>query len=65
MQQTTKERHAGKNAQERARQTNYENMIKQPPPKTWSARMPAYCFTPLCPDREWRTADREKGEGNG
>ena len=24
--------------------------IKEPQPETWSARMPAYAFTELCPD---------------
>ena len=30
------------------REAKYENMKKEPPPKTWSARMPAYCYTELC-----------------
>ncbi len=32
----------------RLREAKYGNMRKEPPPKTWSARMPAYCFTELC-----------------
>ena len=27
-----------------------ESAIKEPPPNTWSARMPAYAYTSLCPD---------------
>lgn len=38
----------------RLREAKYENMKKEPPPKTWSARMPAYCYTELCVDWELR-----------
>ena len=38
-----------------------EAAIREPPPKTWSATHPAYCFTVLCPEPEWR----RKPEGGG
>ncbi len=31
-----------------------ESAIREPPPKTWSATHPAYCFTRLCPVPELR-----------
>lgn len=34
---------------EHRRQARYEGMIGLPLPQTWSARMPAYCYTVLCP----------------
>lgn len=47
-----KEAHA---AHELARQTGYLQMATGPRPKTWSARMPAYCYTVLCPDERYRS----------
>lgn len=35
--------------EKRVREAEYERMQKKPPPRTWSARMPAYCYTELCP----------------
>lgn len=32
----------------------YEEMITGPRARTWSAQMPAYCFTELCPDPQYR-----------
>lgn len=39
---------------EKTKQEKYKNILEKsmPPCKTWSARMPAYCFSVLCPD-EW------------
>lgn len=34
-----------------------------PPCKTWPARMPAYCFTVLCPDARYRPVAQDKGDG--
>ena len=31
-----------------------EAAIREPPPKTWSATHPAYCYTELCPDQRLR-----------
>ena len=31
-----------------------ESAIREPPPDTWSARMPAYAYTSLCPVPELR-----------
>lgn len=44
----------------RAKQALYNDILTEavPPRKTWSARMPAYCFTALCPDVQYRP---EKG----
>ena len=62
MKQTTKERREAHAAQERARQTGYEKMLTGPRPKTWSARMPAYCFTALCADPGMRRPEGERGK---
>lgn len=35
-----------------------ESAIKEPPPNTWSARMPAYTYTVACPDPELREPPR-------
>lgn len=37
---------------EHRRQVRYEGMIGLPRPETWSAQMPAYCYTVLCPVSE-------------
>lgn len=42
--------HMAKLAANRRRGAKYENMLKGAPAKTWSARMPAYCYTELCAD---------------
>ena len=38
----------------RLREAKVETMLREPPPKTWSARMLVYCFTELCVDPELR-----------
>lgn len=49
-----------------ARQAEFGEMILRPIPDTWSARMPAYCYTALCPDAELREPPkRQKGEEHG
>lgn len=63
MRKTSKERQTAHMAQERARQTGYEKMLTGPRPKTWSARMPAYCFTVLCPDAELRRYPEGESDG--
>ena len=62
MKQTTKERREAHAAQERARQTGYEKMLTGPRPKTWSARMPAYCYTELCVDPGMRRLEGGRGK---
>lgn len=37
-------------------------MSAAPIPDTWSARMPAYCYTELCPDAELREPPDVKRE---
>ena len=49
-----KKQHAAVLVKQQAMAAKVEMMLREPPPKTWSARMPAYCFTELCPDRELR-----------
>lgn len=63
MKRTSKERQIAHMAQERARQTGYEKMLTGPRPKTWSARMPAYCYTVLCVVRELRRYSEEESHG--
>lgn len=41
---------------EHRRQVRYEGMIGLPRPETWSAQMPAYCYTVLCPELGRRTS---------
>ncbi|RKJ00465.1 hypothetical protein D7X87_22750 [bacterium D16-54] len=38
----------------KSRQDQYDRILKTAPCGTWSARMPAYCFTVLCPDVRYR-----------
>ena len=49
-----------KKRSEIARQADLEVMSSSPAPKTWSATMPAYCYTELCPVAEMRTARKRK-----
>ncbi len=49
-----KKQHAEVLQKQQAMAAKVEMMLREPPPKTWSARMPAYCFTELCPDWELR-----------
>ncbi len=49
-----------KKRSEIARQADLEVMASSPTPKTWSATMPAYCYTELCPVAEMRTARKRK-----
>lgn len=61
MKRTSKERQTDHMAQERARQPSCEKMLTGPRPKTWSSRMPAYCYTELCPEPELRrSVDNER-----
>lgn len=62
MRKTSKDRQTAHMAQERARQTGYEKMLTSPRPKTWNARMPAYCYTVLCPEPELRRYPEEKSD---
>lgn len=34
-----------------------ESAVREPPPDTWSVRMPAYAYTPACA-RPWSCAGR-------
>lgn len=43
-------------ARHRAVEACNDAAIREPPPKTWAARKPAYAYTPLCPDQELREA---------
>lgn len=39
----------------KTKQAQYNDiLIDQRPCKTWPARRPAYCFTALCPDLQYR-----------
>lgn len=38
----------------RAKAATAAEALREPPPDTWSATMPAYCYTVLCPDPELR-----------
>ncbi|MBS5606284.1 MAG: hypothetical protein KHX84_18220 [Enterocloster asparagiformis] len=38
----------------RAKAATAAEALRELPPDTWSATMPAYCYTMLCPDPELR-----------
>ncbi len=40
----------------RAKAATAAEALREPPPDTWSAIMPAYCYTALCPDPDLREA---------
>lgn len=41
--------------EEMAKHRKYEELLKdQAPERTWSMDMPAYCYTPACPDPDLR-----------
>lgn len=44
----------------RARAAAAASAVQEPPPDTWSATMPAYCYTVLCPDPERRVAPERR-----
>lgn len=52
----SKARKKGSGEAGRAKQVLYNDILTEAvlPRKTWSARMPAYCFTALCPDARYR-----------
>ena len=54
MRKSSKEHKVDSARRERAFQAELEEMIKGPQVKTFSARMPAYTYTGLCPDLELR-----------
>ena len=59
-----KEEHAMALQSAQARAAKQEYILKGPRPETHSATMPAYCYTPACPDpklREpiWRRYSRQ------
>lgn len=54
MRKSSKEHKVDSVLRERAFQAELDAMLKGPPVKTFSARMPAYTYTGLCPDRELR-----------
>lgn len=54
--------------QRRRRASVQEDILKGPQPETWSAQMPAYCYTALCPEpelRESRTSRLYQEEQDG
>ena len=47
---------AGKAMALRAKAATAAEALRESPPDTWSAIMPAYCYTALCPDPNLREA---------
>lgn len=47
---------AEERAEAEARAAKQHYILKGLPATTWSARMPAYCYTELCPNRKMREA---------
>lgn len=54
MRKSSKEHKVDSMLRERAFQAELESMIKGPPVTTFSAQMPAYTYTGLCPDPRLR-----------
>lgn len=62
MYKTAKENDQEKRDKEKYRNALYDEMEKVRPRKTWSATMPAFCYTELCPMPKYRKRRREDGE---
>ena len=60
MRKSNKAKRADKLRTQHAKAAAYSQEIKARP-ATWAARMPAYCYTELCPDPALRRAAGEKG----
>lgn len=54
MRKTAKEILIEKRIVQRGKAARYERYLKNGCQQTWSARMPPYCFTELCPDPRYR-----------
>lgn len=57
MRKSNKAKRADKLSVQHAKDAAYSQEIKERP-STWSARMPAYCYTELCPDPALRERPR-------
>lgn len=51
---------AARATSDRARAAFADSAVREPPPDTCSATMPAYCYTALCPDPELREAPERR-----
>ena len=60
MRKSNKAKRADKLRTQHAKAAAYSQEIKARP-ATWSARMPAYCYTELCPDPALRRAPGRRG----
>lgn len=54
MRKSSKDKRARKDTARRITESEAALIIKTRPLKTWSATMPAYYYTELCPDPEYR-----------
>ena len=59
MRKSNKAKRADKLNVRHAKEVTYNYEAKERP-ATWAARMPAYCYTELCPVAEMRTARKRK-----
>lgn len=59
MRKSSKERQMETKKVKRAKQAIYSDCEKHDRRSTWSARMPAYCYTVLCPDPRYRPKKEE------
>lgn len=63
---TAKEVHAAKLQIQRNMSASAAMAVRAVPVETWSARMPAYCYTAACPDPKLREPIwRRGGKGAG
>lgn len=60
----SKEEHAAMHSMEHARAAKQGYILKGPKADTFSARMPAYTYTSLCPDRGLREPPRYRKEAD-
>lgn len=65
MRQSTKARHAAALQVDKIMRTNAALAEGSGPVRTWSATMPAYCFTELCADPGLRRGPGGKEEDDG
>lgn len=59
---STKEHKEDSARREQAFQAEVDSMLKGPPVETFSARMPAYTYTSLCPDPKLRKSPGKRKE---
>lgn len=58
-----KEEYAKLEKRARDRRAKIDYLLKGPQPNSWSATMPAYAYTCICPDPDYRRQERTLWKG--